>query len=320
MKKIYVSRLLTDAVLAELEQYSDCEFVVGEEAPPSRAELLANVQGADAAIVCLTEKIDEEFFAAAGDQLKVVANVAVGYDNIDLAAAARYGVTITNTPGVLDGATADHTMALILALTRRVVEADQFLRDKNEWVWGPRMFTGLDLSAGTTLAIIGMGRIGQAVARRGRAFDMNVIGVDPSQPGGTVAAGVEIVELDVALQKADIVSLHVPLLESTRHLVDEKFLNSMKPGSYLINVARGGIVDEAAMMVALDTGHLRGAAIDTFEGEPQVNPLLLEYSQLVLTPHTASAGERTRDRMCRLAVANVVAVLRGDPPVSPVKG
>lgn len=318
MKKIYVSRLLTDNVLAKLKDHDDIEFVVGEEAPPNRQTLLKQIEGCDAAIVCLTEKIDDELFEAAGPSLKVVANVAVGYDNIDLAAAERHNVTVTNTPGVLDGATADHTMAMMLALTRRVVEADQFLRDETEWIWGPRMYTGLDVSAGAVMAIIGMGRIGQAVARRARGFDINVIGVDPTYPVGSIVAGVEIVPLEEALARADIVSLHMPLMPSTQHMVDEAFLTQMKPGSYLINVARGGVVDEVALMESLDSGHLRGAALDVFEGEPNVNPELLKYSNIVLTPHTASAGDVTRDNMCQLAVDNAVAVLEGEAPLTPV--
>jgi Lactate dehydrogenase and related dehydrogenases len=318
MKKVYVSRLLTDTVMSELSAIDGVEFVVGEEAPPSREELLKKISGVDGAIVCLTERIDKEFFEAAGPQLKVVANVAVGFDNIDVAEAAARSVTITNTPGVLDGATADHTMALILAMTRRVVEADTFLREGNQWVWGPRMLTGLDVSNGTTIAIVGLGRIGQAVARRARAFDMNVIGVDAAAPVGSIVAGVEVVSMEDAVSRADIVSLHVPLLPSTRHLVDADFIASMKPGSYLVNVARGGVVDEAAMMVALDSGHLRGAALDVFEGEPAVNPKLFTYPQIVITPHTASAGDKTRDDMCRLAVGNVTAVLGGGEPLTPV--
>ena len=318
MKKIYVTRLLTDAVLGELNGTDQYDFVIGNEEPPSRSEFLSNARGADAIIACLTERIDEELFAAAGDNLRIVANVAVGYDNIDLVAAERHGVIVTNTPGVLDGATADHTMAMILAVTRRIVEADQFLRAGNSWVWGPRMMVGLDVSGGATLAIIGMGRIGQAVARRARAFDMNIIGVDASRPVGAVVGGVPIVELNDALMNADVVSLHVPLLPTTRHLVNQEFLEKMKRGSYLINDARGGVVDEKAMMEALDSGQLRGAALDTFEGEPKVNSKLFEYSQVVLTPHTASAGEATRDQMCRLALGNVLEVLTGNPPLSPV--
>lgn len=316
---IYVARLLTDSVLTELGQRDDVSISLGNEEPPSRDELLARAVGKDAVIVTLTERVDEEFFQAAGPQLKVVANVAVGFDNIDLEAARRHNVVITNTPGVLDGATADHTFALILATTRRLVEADRFLHEGNDWIWGPRMMVGLDVSAGATLGIIGFGRIGQAVARRARAFDMRVVAADATRKIGEVVAGVEIVSQEELLATSDVVSLHVPLLPSTRHLINRQTLAQMKPGSYLINCARGGVVDEVALIEAIDAGHVRGAGIDTFEGEPHVSPELLARPQVVCTPHTASAGEATRDRMCRLAVDNVSAVLAGREPLTPVR-
>jgi len=318
-KNVYIARLLTDNVLAGLSSLEGFSFEVGEEAPPSREQLLAAVAGKDAAIVTLTERIDEEFFVAAGPQLKVVANVAVGYDNIDVEAAQRHNVQITNTPGVLDGATADHTLALILALCRRVVEADRFLHEGKEWIWGPRMFVGLDVSAGATLGIIGFGRIGRAVATRARAFDMEVLAADTTLTVGEVIDGVKIVSQEELLERADIVSLHVPLLPTTRHLMNAQTLAAMKEGAYLINCARGGVVDEQALLEAVDAGHLRGAAIDTFEGEPEVNPELLRRPQIVVTPHTASAGEATRDRMCQLALDNVVEVLSGREALTPVK-
>lgn len=317
-KNVYIARLLTDNVHKSLEAIEGVAFDIGEIAPPSRDELLARVAGKDAAIVTLTERIDEEFFLAAGPQLAVVANVAVGFDNIDLDAAKRHGVTITNTPGVLDGATADHTFALILAVCRRIVEADRFLHEGNEWIWGPRMMVGLDLSAGATLGIIGFGRIGQAVAKRAAAFDMRVIASDATRSIGDVVDGVEIVSQEDLLAQSDVVSLHVPLLESTRHLMNAQTIAQMKKGAYLINCARGGVVDEEALMGAIDSGHLRGAGIDTFEGEPKVNPGLLKREAIVCTPHTASAGEATRDNMGRLAVDNVIAVLNGRAPLTPV--
>lgn len=313
-KNVYIARLLTDTVHKGLDAIEGVAFDIGEVAPPPRDELLARVAGKDAAIVTLTERIDEEFFLAAGPELTVVANVAVGFDNIDPDAAKRHGVIITNTPGVLDGATADHTFALILAACRRIVEADRFLHEGNEWIWGPRMMVGLDLSAGATLGIIGFGRIGQAVAKRAAAFDMRVIASDATRSVGDVVAGVDIVSQEDLLAQSDVVSLHVPLLESTRHLMNAQTIAQMKKGSYLINCARGGVIDEEALMDAIDSGHLRGAGIDTFEGEPNVNPELFKREAIVCTPHTASAGEATRDNMCRLAVDNVIAVLGGRAP------
>jgi lactate dehydrogenase-like 2-hydroxyacid dehydrogenase len=225
---------------------------------------------------------------------------------------------VTNTPGVLDRASADHTFALILAVTRRITEGDRLIRSREPWVWGPRMLVGLDVSAGATLGILGYGRIGKAVARRARAFDMRVLATSRSATPGTVDDGVSFVDTETLLAESDVVSVHTPLTPRTRHLIDAAALAAMKPGGYLINTARGGVVDESALVQALRSGHLRGAALDVFEGEPVVNPELLDAPGLVLTPHTASAGEATRDAMGMLAIDNVAAVLAGRPPLTPV--
>ncbi|MFT4108665.1 2-hydroxyacid dehydrogenase [Propionicimonas sp.] len=314
---LYVARTLTPSVMGELTDLG-LPLIVGEEAPPARERLLADVAGASAAIVTLTERVDAEFLDAAGPALKVVANVAVGYDNIDLAAAAARGVVVCNTPGVLDEATADHTFAMLLAITRRVVEADRFARTGRPWIWGPNMLVGLDISAGATLGIVGFGRIGRAVARRAQAFGMRVTTSDPGLRIGASVNGVEVIEADTLLETSEVVSLHVPLLPSTRHLIDAAALSRMKPGSYLVNAARGGVVDETALIDALRSGHLAGAALDTFEGEPAINPELTTLENIVLQPHIASAGDRTRDNMCRLAVRNVTRVLAGEPAETPV--
>ena len=314
---LYVARRLTDTVMAELPALG-LDLTVGEVAPPSRERMLADVAGAAAAVVTLTERVDAAFFDAAGPQLRVVANAAVGFDNIDLAEAKRRGVVITNTPGVLDEATADHTFAMLLAITRRVVEADRFARSGEPWIWGPTMLVGLDISAGATLGVIGLGRIGRAVARRAQAFGMRVIASHPRLEVGTRLDGVEIVDQAELLATSDVVTLHVPLRPDTRHLIDADALASMKPGSYLLNAARGGIVDETALIAALRSGHLAGAALDTFEGEPVINPALRELDTVVLQPHIGSAGGTTRDNMCRLAVRNVTRVLAGQPAETPV--
>jgi lactate dehydrogenase-like 2-hydroxyacid dehydrogenase len=315
---IYVSRLLTDRAMIHLHSLG-APVRIGSEAPPGRADLEAGIADASAAVITLTERVDAEVLAAAGPQLKIIANVAVGYDNIDLAAAEAAGVTVTNTPGVLDRASADHTFALILDATRRITEGDRLIRDQQPWVWGPRMLVGLDISAGATLGIIGYGRIGQAVARRAQAFDMTVIACSRSRVPGTVEDGVTFVDTATLLAESDVVTVHTPLTAETRHLIDGAALQAMKPTAYLINTARGGVVDEAALIAALHDGQIRGAALDVFEGEPNVNPALLEAPGLVLTPHTASAGEATRDTMCILAVDNVAAVLAGQPPLTPVR-
>jgi lactate dehydrogenase-like 2-hydroxyacid dehydrogenase len=315
---IYVSRLLTDRAMAHLRSLG-APLRIGSEAPPDRADLEAGFAGASGAVITLTERVDAALLAAAGPQLRIIANVAVGFDNIDLSATDAAGVTVTNTPGVLDRASADHTLALILDVTRRISEGDRMIRSRQPWVWGPRMLVGLDVSAGATLGILGYGRIGEAVARRAQAFDMRVIASARSRTPGSVENGVTFVDNATLLADSDIVSVHTPLTAETRHLIDAAALAAMKPTAYLINTARGGVVDEAALIEALHSGQIRGAALDVFEGEPQVNPALLEAPGLVLTPHTASAGEATRDTMGILAVDNVAAVLAGQPALTPVR-
>lgn len=315
---IYVSRLLTDRAMAHLGSL-EVQLRVGGDAPPSRSELEAGFAGADAAIVTLTERVDAELLAVAGPQLKIIANVAVGYDNIDVEAAAAAGVTVTNTPGVLDRATADHTFALILAATRRVLDGDRLLRSREPWVWGPRMLVGLDISASATLGILGFGRIGKAVAQRAKGFDMEILATARSREPGTSEDGVRFVDIDTLLSESDVLSVLTPLTPQTRHLIDADALAKMKPSAYLVNTARGGVVDESALMSALHAGRLRGAALDVFENEPHIDRRLLDTPNLVLTPHIASAGESTRDAMGILAVDNAAAVLAGKPALTPVR-
>jgi lactate dehydrogenase-like 2-hydroxyacid dehydrogenase len=314
---IYVSRVLTDRAMAHLRSLG-VPLRIGGESPPSRADLEEGIAGASAAVITLTERVDAGVLAAAGSQLKVIANVAVGFDNIDMPAAAQAGVIVTNTPGVLDRATADHTFALILAAARRITEGDRLIRSQQPWVWGPRMLVGLDVSAGATLGILGYGRIGHAVAHRAKAFDMAVIAVARSRQPGTDEDGVTFVDTSTLLANSDVVSVLTPLTPETRHLIDRHALEAMKPTAYLVNTARGGVVDEAALAAALKAGEIGGAALDVFENEPNVNPVLLDAPNLVLTPHIASAGEATRDAMGILAIDNAAAVLSGEPPLTPV--
>jgi lactate dehydrogenase-like 2-hydroxyacid dehydrogenase len=315
---LYVTRLLTDDAMAAVAALG-VPVVVGAEAPPTGEELLRDVAGARAVVSTLTERIDAAVLEAAGRQLEVLANVAVGYDNIDVAAARARGVVVTNTPGVLDAATADLTLGLVLAAARRIAEGDRFLRTGMPWVWGPRMLTGLDLSAGATLGIVGYGRIGRAVARRARAFDMRVLATPTrSELTGAERDAVEFRALPDLLADSDVVTLHCPLTPETHHLVDDAALTRMRPTALLVNTARGGIVDTDALVRALQEGRLAGAALDVFEDEPRVDPRLLTLSQVVLTPHLGSAGDRTRSAMCGLAVDNVAAVLAGRPPLTPV--
>jgi lactate dehydrogenase-like 2-hydroxyacid dehydrogenase len=315
---VYVTRQLTDDAMAAVAALGR-PVVAGREEPPSRVELLRDAAGAVAVVSTLTERVDAAVLDAAGPGLQVVANVAVGYDNVDVTAAQARDVVVTNTPGVLDAATADLTLGLVLALARRIAEGDRFLRTGTPWVWGPRMMTGLDLSAGATLGVVGYGRIGRAVARRARAFDMRVLAT-PTRTAMTEEerAAADFVELPELLAGSDVVTLHCPLTPQTRHLIDDGALARMRPGALLVNTARGGIVDTDALLRALSTGRLGGAALDVFEDEPRVDPRLLALEQVVLTPHLGSAGDRTRSAMCRLAVRNVAAVLAGEEPPTPV--
>jgi lactate dehydrogenase-like 2-hydroxyacid dehydrogenase len=304
---------LAEALPAPLAVHPD------RDVPPSRGQLLEGCRGATAMITMLTERIDDEVLEAAGPGLKVVANVAVGFDNIDVEAAARRGITVTNTPGVLDEATADLAFALVLATVRRVAEADRFIRAAKPWIWGPQSFVGLDVSAGATLGIVGLGRTGMAVARRAKAFRMNIIatGSRASTPEAA-ALGVQPVDLDTLLRTSDVVSLHCPLTADNRHMISAAQLASMKQGSYLINTARGPLVDEEALADALDRGHLAGAGLDVHEYEPSVNARLRSLDQVVLLPHIGSAAKATRDAMGTLAVRNVEAVISGKPALTPV--
>ena len=280
--------------------------------PPSAAEILAGIRDAQAAICTLNERMDAEILSAA-PSLRVIANYAVGTNNIDLEAAKARGIVVTNTPDVLTNATADITWALILAVARRVVEADQIVR-QNRWTgWSPTQMLGVDLS-GKTLGIIGMGRIGQAVARRAAGFEMTVLywtrSERPLQSGNPAWQRVSFDEL---LRRSDFLSLHVPLTSETKHLINETALRLMKPTAYLINAARGPVVDEAALVEALREGRLAGAGLDVYEKEPELHPGLRELQQDVLLPHLGSATTETRVRMGMMCVENVLAVLEGKP-------
>ncbi|SFL69288.1 2-hydroxyacid dehydrogenase [Geodermatophilus ruber] len=314
---VHVARLLTDGAMAALGGLGR-PVVIGPEGPPSREDLLRDTAGAVALISTLTERVDAAVLDAAGPSLRIIANVAVGFDNVDVAAAAERGVVVTNTPGVLDGATADLAMGLVLAAARRIAEGDRFLRTGTPWVWGPRMMVGLDLSA-ATLGVVGYGRIGRAVARRARAFDMTVLATPTRSPlSAEERAAVEFRELPELLAESDVVTLHCPLTPETHHLVDDAALARMKPTALLVNTARGGVVDTDALVRALQEDRLGGAALDVFEDEPHVDPRLAALGQVVLTPHLGSAADRTREAMCGLAVRNVAEVLAGRPPLTPV--
>ncbi|HEX6455735.1 MAG TPA: D-glycerate dehydrogenase [Solirubrobacterales bacterium] len=284
-----------------------------------RADLLELVGGADAILTLLHDRVDEELLEAAGPGLRCVANVAVGYDNVDVAAAARRGVVVTNTPGVLDDATADLTLALILAATRRLAEGDRLLRSGRPWSWGMFFMLGTDLR-GKQLGIVGLGGIGRKVAELARAFGMEIAYHSRSPAPAEVVGrlGAERMPLDRLLASSDVVSLHCPLTPETHHLIGAAELEAMKPSAVLVNAARGPVVDERALAAALAAGTIAAAALDVYEHEPRVEPGLLELDNVVLAPHLGSATIETRTAMAELAARNAISVLRGQGPLTPV--
>jgi glyoxylate reductase len=275
------------------------------EWPPSRDELLAAVRGRAGLVTMLTDEVDEELLDAAGGALRVVANYAVGYDNVDLAAATRRRVVVTNTPDVLTEATAELTIALLLALLRRVAEGDRLLRRRDPWIWAPTFMVGEGLR-GRVLGIVGLGRIGRAVARLARAFAMEVVYTNRTGPVGEEPGWTPLAEL---LARAHVVSLHVPLTEETRHLIGQDELRGMRRDAVLVNTTRGAVVDEAALAGALASGEIAGAALDVFEREPEVSEELLSLPNVVLAPHLGSATRESREAMGMLCVEALRAVL-----------
>jgi glyoxylate reductase len=310
--------LVTRPIMEEPTQVlkDRCEVTIHEnEFGIPREELLEVVAGRDAVITMLTEKVDAEFLTAAGPQLKIVANHAVGFDNVDVAACTAAGVMATNTPDVLTETTADTAFALLMAAARRVGEGERFLRARTPWIWGPLMMLGQDVHH-KTIGIVGFGRIGQAVARRARGFGMRVVYSDAVQLPADVEAetGAERLELDDLLAQADFVSIHTNLTPETRHLFDVAAFATMKRTAVVVNTSRGPVVDEAALAEALASGEIFAAGLDVFEHEPDVEARLLELENVVVIPHLGSATVDTRDAMGMLAVENVFAALDGRRP------
>jgi glyoxylate reductase len=294
---VFASRRFPDRVRAELEQSFDLDLH-DSEWPLERDDLLRRVAGKDGLMLMLTDRVDDELLDAAGPQLRIVANYAVGLDNVDVDACRRRGVVVSNTPDVLTETTAELTIALMLALLRRVAEGDRLIRRGERWIWAPNRMLGRGLGS-LTLGLVGYGRIGRAVARLAEAHGMTV--VHASRSGG--------LSLDELLEVADVVSLHLPLSDETRHLVDAAALARMKPTAVLVNTSRGPIVDEAALVSALTENRIAGAALDVFEHEPDVHPGLLELENVVLVPHLGSATQETREAMGMLCVEALRAVL-----------
>ena len=285
----------------------------------SREQLLHRVDGAHAILSLLTEKVDAELLDAAGPQLRVVSNVAVGYNNIDVDACRARGIVATNTPGVLTDATADIAMALILMSTRRLAEGERVIRSEQAWQWGMFYMLGTSIQ-GSRLGIVGMGQIGAALARRAKAFGMTISYSNRSEIAPDLADELqcERLSMDELLATSDVVSLHCPYSPATHHLIDAAALAAMQPTAYLINTARGPVVDEQALAHALRTGQIAGAGLDVFENEPDVHPGLLGLDNAVLIPHLGSATIETRTAMATLAATNTLAVLRGDPAPNPI--
>jgi glyoxylate reductase len=294
---VFASRRFPDRVRAELERSFELDLH-DSEWPPSRDELLERVAGKDGLMLMLTDRVDDELLEAAGPQLRIVADYAVGVDNIDLEACRRRGIVVSNTPDVLTETTAELTIALILALLRRVAEGDRLIRRGERWIWAPNLMLGRGIE-GLSLGLVGYGRIAQAVERLARAHGMDV--THTSRSSG--------VPLDDLLASADVVSLHLPLSGETRHLIDADALARMKPSAVLVNTSRGPIVDEAALAAALAGGRIAGAALDVFEHEPEVHPGLLGLENVVLVPHLGSATHETREAMGMLCVEALRAVL-----------
>jgi len=316
-KNIFISNVLPDEARALIPRDVAVDYNSGKTGL-SKAELISRLRGKDALICHIISTIDDEVLAAA-PTVKVVANVAVGYNNIDVAAARRRGVVVTNTPDVLTETTADFAWTLLMAAARRVVEADHFSRSGQWQKWEWDLLWGADIF-GKTLGIVGFGRIGRAVARRALGFNMRVLYQDAVRADAAVERELRATRMDLEplLAESDFVSLHTPLLPETRHLMGERTLKLMKKSAILVNAARGPVVAEAALVRALKEGWIAGAGLDVFEEEPKIHPGLLPLKNVVLAPHIASASFDTRVAMASLAVRNCLAVLDGKPPLTPV--
>ncbi len=316
--RIIVAGRIPDAGLDVLRPHGNVWGWKHDE-PIEINELYERIEHADAVLTLLTTKVDRAFLDAAGPQLKVVSNVAVGYNNIDVAACRERGVIATNTPGVLTDATADIAMALILMVTRRLGEGERIVRSNKPWQWGMFMLLGTSLQ-GRRLGIVGMGAIGQALARRATAFGMTVAYSNRSAVSPEIEAelGVDRLSLDEMLATSDIVSINCPYSNETHHLIGPEQFELMRSSAYLVNTARGPIVDEVALVAALRSGSIAGAGLDVYEHEPQLAPGLSDLDNAVLIPHLGSATIETRAAMATLAARNTVAVLSGQPALTPI--
>lgn len=305
--KVFVSRLIPDKGLDLIKDFCEAD-IWQDELPPPRKEFLACVRDVDGLVSLLTEKIDGEVMDAA-PRLKVISNMAVGVDNVDIAAATARKLPVGNTPGVLTDATADMAFALMMSAARRIVEGEKYVRDGKWKTWHPQLLLGADF-VGAMLGIIGFGRIGKAVAKRAKGFDLRVIYYDPSVQSAFDATSVD---LDTLLRESDFISLHVPLTEETRHIINADALTKMKPNAILVNTSRGPVVDPQALYEALKSKKIFAAALDVTEPEPlPADSPLLELDNCLIVPHLGSASKYTRDMMSLLAAQNLIAGLKGE--------
>ncbi len=310
--KVFVTRLLPEKGLELIRDFCDMDLWPNE-LPPTRDELLRHVHGMEGLLCLLTERIDGEVMEAAGSQLKVISNLAVGFDNIDVSAATAHKIPVGNTPEVLTDATADFAFALMMAVARRIPEAERYIHAGKWKTWGPMILLGGELT-GATLGLIGFGRIGQAMARRALGFQMRVIYYDPHETTPRPDIQARRVDLDTLLAEADFISLHTPLTPDTRHLIDSQAFSKMKPNAVLVNTARGPVVDPQALYDALKERRIFGAGLDVTEPEPlPVDSPLLRLNNLVITPHIASGSTATRAQMAWMAARNLIAGVKGEP-------
>ncbi|MEM1515653.1 MAG: glyoxylate reductase [Candidatus Bathyarchaeia archaeon] len=312
--KVYITREIPERGLKKIIERFNVE-IWPEYEPPPKQVIIERAKDADALVTLLTDKIDVEVFSAA-PKLKIVAQMAVGYDNIDVEEATKRGIYITNTPGVLTETTADLTWVLLMAVARRIIEADRYVRE-GKWkvAWHPMMFLGRDVH-GATLGIIGAGRIGSAVARRAKGFNMRILYYDIIRmPELEKEVGAEYVDLDTLLRESDFITIHVPLTKETYHIINAEKLRLVKKTAYIINTSRGAVIDEKALSEALREGKIAGAALDVFEQEPiSVDNPLLKSENVVLTPHIGSASHETRSKMADMVAENLIAFFEGKVP------
>ena len=316
-RQVFITRMIPEEGIFILQQAGFAIKIHQENRPMTRSELEEAVEDSDAVITMVYDRVDACLLDGA-PRLKIVANLAVGTDNIDIPACAARGITVTNTPGVLTEATADLTMALILAAARRIAEGDRFIRRGLFNSWDPLLLLGSGLQ-GKVLGIIGMGRIGRAVARRAQAFGLKIKYYKryPLSPESAAECGAEYMPLEEVIREADFLSLHLPYTPEVRHLIDRRRLNMMKPTAYLINTARGGHIDEKSLVEHLRANKIAGAALDVYEYEPSLAPGLIDLENVTLLPHLGSATRETRAKMAEMAAENVRAVLDGREPLNP---